>query len=245
MTREKIFFISDVHLHETSLPMEEQKYKMLQSFFAAVQQEAHTLYIVGDYFDFWFDYRHVIPKQSLRGTHLLMNLREAGVDIHYLTGNHDHWAGSFFENDLKIAMHHEPLTITLGEKKIFLIHGDGVSDLDRRYRLVRKILRNRFNIFLFRWLHPDLGVALANTLSRLSKHQDREYKKYVGDQSTEKFFQSKFDQGADIIIMGHHHLPEERLFGEKKYINLGDWISHFTYAEWENSTVVLKKWDPL
>jgi UDP-2,3-diacylglucosamine hydrolase len=245
MTREKIFFISDLHLREADTAGVKQTYAMLQSFFLKVRQEARTLYIVGDYFDFWFDYKHVIPAQCLMGLHRLMEVREAGVDIHYLTGNHDHWAGLSFEKHLNVTLHHEPIWVTIGRKKVLLIHGDGISDLDKKYRLMKKVLRNRFNIFLFRWLHPDLGIALANALSHASKRRDRNYEKYIGDRSVDSFFQKQFDEGADIIVMGHHHLPDEKYFGGKKYVNLGDWISHFTYGEWEQDTVVLKKWESL
>ncbi len=241
MAKEKIFFMSDAHLQGVDSPSEEKKHTALRSFLTMVRNEARTLYILGDYFDFWFEYKHVLPKQCFMGVHWLMDLSEAGVEIHYVTGNHDHWIGQFFEKNLKIAVHHEPLTVSINGKKIFLLHGDGISGRDKSYRIMKKILRSRFNIFLFRWLHPDLGVPLATAFSHMSNRQDRTYKKYIGDRSIDGFFQKKFDEGMDIVVMGHHHLPQEKFFGAKKYVNLGDWISHFSYAEWERDTVVLKK----
>ncbi|MBL7995268.1 UDP-2,3-diacylglucosamine diphosphatase [bacterium] len=240
--REKIYFISDVHLGASDTRMEQTKHRVLKSFFDYIQNDASELYILGDYFDFWFEYKHAIPKQCVSGVHLLMQLIDHGVSIHYLSGNHDHWVQEFFEKNLGITVYPASCTVELDKKQIFLCHGDGLSDLDKSYRIMKVILRNKLNVQLYRWLHPDLGIPLANTMSRISRNQDRDYKKYINDPSIHAFLQKKFSEGVDIIIMGHHHQPKEEHFEGKKYINLGDWIHHFTYGEWSHDTVLLKKW---
>lgn len=237
--RKKIYFISDIHL---GTPDDKERIQRLRSFFEHIQKDAAVLYILGDYFDFWFEYRHTIPKACIPGVHLLMQLAEYGVSIHYLSGNHDHWVDDFFEQQIGIIVYSEECQLEINKKKIYLYHGDGTSALDKNYRLMKKILRNRISIFLYRWLHPDIGIPLGSKMSHLSKNRDRDYQKYVNDRSIESFLKKTFDKGFDIIMMGHHHQPKEEMFGEKKYINLGDWITHFTYAEFVGDTVILKKW---
>ena len=238
----KIYFISDVHLGTSDNGSERLKRHMLQTFFEHLQKDAAKLYILGDFFDFWFEYKHAIPKQCIEGVHWLMRLIDCGVSIHYLSGNHDHWIQDFFERQMGISTYPESCKIEVDGKKIFLYHGDGISSLDKSYRVIKAILRNKFNISLYRWLHPDVGIPLANTLSRLSKEKDRDFQKYVNDPSIDIFLREKFMDDIDIIIMGHHHQPKEELFQDKKYINLGDWIHHFTYGEFSDNTVTLKTW---
>lgn len=239
---EKIFFISDSHLVSPSDAEEKNKYTRLNSFFAMVAQQKATLYILGDYFDFFYEYRTVIPKQCIHGLFLLQKLKEAGIAIHYITGNHDHWMDDFLKEAMDIHVYHHPLSIELGPKKILLLHGDGLSDLDRSYRWMRRILRHPVNRFLFRWLHPDAGVVLANRLSHASKQHDKNYEKYVNDRSFYDFIEKKFLEGYDAVLMGHHHLPKEEIIHGKVYINLGDWIRHSSYAEWHDEHLSLKHW---
>lgn len=240
--RQKTYFISDVHLGTTDTKAEDHKRFMLRSFFDHIQKDAYALYILGDYFDFWFEYTHVIPKQCVPGVHWLMQLAEHGVSIHYLSGNHDHWIQDFFRKEIGITVYPASCTVEINGKKVFLHHGDGISELDKNYRKMKTILRNRMSIFLYRWLHPDIGIPLANKMSQASKNRDREYQKYVNDRSITAFLHRTFGDDVDIIILGHHHQPKEELFENKKYINLGDWINHFTYAEFSGDTVLLKKW---
>lgn len=241
-TKKKTYFISDVHLGTSDTMAEQIKQRMLKSFFEHIQKDACDLYILGDYFDFWFEYKHVIPKQCIAGVHWLMELVDRGVSVHYLSGNHDHWIHDFFEKQIGITIYPASCTVELNKKKIYLYHGDGISDLDKNYRIMKAFLRNRVNIFLYRWLHPDIGIPLGNKMSHISKDKDRDYQKYVNDPSIGKFLKQKFNSGIDIVIMGHHHQPKEEFFEEKKYINLGDWIHHFTYAEFADNTITLKRW---
>jgi UDP-2,3-diacylglucosamine hydrolase len=237
-----VFFISDAHLGTPDSTLERVKLDQLKSFFDYISKKSSALYILGDYFDFWFEYKHAVPKACLEGLHRLMDLAEKGVAIHYLSGNHDHWVYDFFEKHAGITVHPGSYDLEISGLKILLYHGDGVSALDGNYRIMKKILRHKISIFLYRWIHPDIGLPLGNRMSHFSKNQDLEYQKYVNDASIDRFLNHTFARGYDMIIMGHHHQPKEALFGTKKYINLGDWVSHFTYAEASNNTVELKKW---
>lgn len=240
----KIFFISDSHLGFIDSQGEQKKYEALRGFFHHVADEGGSLYIIGDFFDFYFEYQTVIPKQCVPGLHLLIGLVESGVTVHFLAGNHDCWTRDFFEKHLNMTVHTDSIHLALEGKKILLMHGDGISQLDKRYRFVRKILRLPLNRWLFRWLHPDWGVALANRMSHASKQQDSYYEKYVGDRSFYPQLEKYFQSGVDIILMGHHHIPTRENFGEKVYINLGDWVQRFTYAEWGEEKIELKQWTP-
>lgn len=240
--KEKIYFISDVHLGSSDARSEQLKRQMLKSFFDYIQDTAKELYILGDYFDFWFEYKHAIPKQCVTGVHWLMQLRDRGVSIHYLSGNHDHWVHDFFEKEAGIGIYPSTCALEINGKKIYLYHGDGISDLDKSYRIMKVLLRNKINVFLYRCLHPDIGIPLGNKMSSISSAKDRDYRQYENDPSIDRFVEKKFNDGFDMVIMGHHHQPKEQLFGDKKYINLGDWIRHFTYAEYSHNSISLKKW---
>ncbi len=238
----KVFFISDAHLQNVLHTGEMSKREKLASFFEMVRQEGSALYVVGDLFDFWFEYKRVITKDGFWGAYQLKLLVDAGIEIHLIAGNHDYWMRDFFSKEIGVFSHKEPLSVKIFGKNIFLIHGDGLSDLDARYRILRRILRNTLNIFLFRWLHPDLGIALANRWSHRSAMNDAEFKKYLQDESYLKQVHTFFDRGHDVVIMGHHHVPRELIFGNKRCYTLGDWITHFTYVEMDEDTMRLRKW---
>lgn len=242
MVRKSTFFISDIHFMGGRSAAELHKYRMVKSFFEHVAEHGQELFILGDYFDFGIDYRHSLPSQNVRGLALLVLLADAGVQIHYLVGNHDFWLGDFLQKELDIKLYYEPFSISRNGKNIYLIHGDGLSDLDKSYRTMRRILRARFNQYLFRWLHPDLGIALANRMSHASKNQDVLYTKYNQDESYFKSLNTIFDQGYDMILMGHHHQPMMRVFNKKIYYNLGDWIQHGSYLESDAQGFSQKTW---
>jgi UDP-2,3-diacylglucosamine hydrolase len=242
MTDGKLFFLSDVHLGAPRTEVDREAHRKLRGFLDHVGRAGQVLYIVGDFFDFWFEYRKAVPKQCLWGVHYLMKLLESGTEIQYLVGNHDCWMGDFFERELGVRVWRNPITIDVNGKKILLHHGDGVSDRDRTYRMLRRILRFPPHVYLYRWLHPDIGVRMANASSRLSRDRDRKHLKYVDDPSIRRFVHRQFDAGIDTVIMGHHHLPVEEESEGKKYINLGDWLSHFTYAETSEKGIALNTW---
>lgn len=237
----RAFFISDAHLGLEDKEKEKQKEQTLIEFFRHVQQHATHLFIVGDLFDAWFEYRTVIPKGFHRTLTALDDLTQKRVEVHYLAGNHDYWMGSFFREHLGVHVHFEPFSIVLDGRKFYLHHGDGIAKNDVGYRILKKLLRNPFNIWLYSLLHPDIGIALAKLSSRKSRHYNSQKNREAGN-DMEQFAASRIADGADFVIMGHKHQPASVPIGKGMYVNLGDWISFYTYAEFSNGELSLKQW---
>lgn len=240
----KAYFISDVHLGLGSKETEAQKETLLISFFDHLQNDADSLYILGDLFDAWFEYKTVIPRGFHRTISKLDDLVRNNIKVHYLAGNHDYWMNDFFSSDLGINVHFDAFTIHINGKKIYLHHGDGFTANDHGYNILKKILRNPINIKLYRMLHPDIGITLAKKISLTSrKHSSN---KYFGEEDgMKKEAEKKIQEGYDIVIMGHRHQPSYHKIGNGLYVNLGDWISHFSYAEMADGVIALNKWSSI
>ncbi|MBI3189168.1 MAG: UDP-2,3-diacylglucosamine diphosphatase [Ignavibacteriales bacterium] len=238
----KTYFMSDVHLGLGARDAEREKESRLLSFFDFIKQDANHLFIVGDLFDAWFEYKTVIPKGFHRTLTKLEEIVQRKITVHYLAGNHDYWMGEFFREELGIKIYHEPFDITIEERRIFLHHGDGLAHNDTGYRILKKILRYPFNIKLYKMLHPDIGLSLAKTSSKKSRHYTAS-KHYGEEDGMIEFAQGKINEGFDAVIMGHRHVPNFKQFGNGVYINLGDWISHCTYAVLHDGKFELKRWN--
>ena len=237
----KVYFISDAHLGLGSREEEREKERRLIAFLDEIRRDANQLFIVGDLFDAWFEYRTVI----MRGFHRLLakldECTEQGIAIHYLAGNHDYWMKDFFSDELRMKTYHEPFETIIDGKKVFIHHGDGLSNNDAGYRILKKILNSRVNIWLFSWVHPDIGIKIARSSSRKSRHYTSG-KDYGGQDGMLTFARKKIEEGFDVVIMGHRHSPVCTPIGKGFYINLGDWIEHNTYAEMSGGRIELKKW---
>lgn len=236
-----IYFISDVHLGAQASKTEKVKTRRLLSFFDHVGQYGDRLIIVGDLFDFWFEYRSVIPKGYSKIFCGLSFLQDLGKEVDYIAGNHDFWMKNYLSQEFGVNLYFDQLELKINQKKFFIFHGDGISKNDKGYRLLKRIFRNRFNIFLYSLLHPDLGVPLAKWVSSLSRN-------HTGSQGPPddtdyvQFALKKFEEGFDYVVCGHLHSPRMQPFGQKVYMNLGDWIDHFTYAEFDGENLTLQSW---
>ncbi len=236
------FFISDAHLGLGTKEEERAKERRLVDFLISLRSRARYLFIVGDLFDAWFEYRTVVPKGYYRLFTALEDLRNDGAEIHYLAGNHDFWVRDFFTTDLGIVMHREPWSLVIDGKRILLHHGDGLALNDRGYAILKPILRNPLSVWLYTWLHPDLGIPLARGSSQKSR-QFTTAKHYGEEDGMRKYAADKIREGYDIVVMGHRHEPQRVDIGSGVYINLGDWITHNTYAELSGGAVELKTWN--
>ncbi len=237
----KTYFFSDVHLGMSLAKSERIKERRLLAFLDHVATSAERLVIVGDLFDFWFEYRTVVPRGYTRVLCALSHLRDLGKEIHYVAGNHDFWMRNFLADELGIQVHFDALELRLSGKRFFILHGDGVRRGDRTYRLLKRIFRHPVNIFLYSLLHPDLGIPLAKWVASLSRHRARVAE--LPDESDYiQLALEKFEQGFDYAIFGHLHYPSYQVFGEKVYLNLGDWITHFTYGEFDGERLELCTW---
>jgi UDP-2,3-diacylglucosamine hydrolase len=235
------YFISDAHLGLGSREEERRKESRLIAFLDSIQGNANQLFIVGDLFDAWFEYRTVIVKGFHRLLAKLDEVTERGIAVHYLAGNHDLWMKDFFRDELGMKTYHHPFETVIDGKKIFVHHGDGLSNNDAGYRILKKILNNRINIRLFSLLHPDIGIRIARSSSRKSRRYTSG-KDYGEEDGMLAFARTKIEEGCDIVIMGHRHSPMCRELGHGVYVNLGDWIDHNTYAELSHGRIELKEW---
>ena len=204
-----------------------------------------VLYIVGDLFDFWFEYRHTIPTKYQKILGKLALMIERGIEIRYVTGNHDFWMDKYFPVELGIPVFHGIHSLIVGSKKIHISHGDGVLKEDTGYRVLKKILRNKWVIATYKLIHPDIGIPFAHWASSTrrtaglrtpeqARKDDAEYFSYAKEQ---------LENGYDYVIIGHTHRPKAVSYNNKRYINLGDWIQHFTFANYNGEVLNLFHWN--
>jgi UDP-2,3-diacylglucosamine hydrolase len=243
----KIYFLSDFHLgapdHEKSLARE----KILVQFLDEIKAAAAEIFLVGDMFDFWYEYRKVVPKGYVRLLGKLAELTDAGIPVHFFVGNHDMWMKDYFEKELNIPVYFEPREFERNGKKFLIGHGDGLGPGDHGYKRLKKIFRNPFCQWLFGILPPYIGMGLADYMSRRSRAQTGASEEiFLGEEREWLIIYSKSVleiKAIDFFVFGHRHLPVDyHLAGSSRYINLGDWIRYFTYAEFDGNNLLLKSY---
>lgn len=241
-----VYFLSDFHLgapdHSASL----QREKKIVSFLNTVQHQASAIFLVGDMFDFWFEYKFVIPKGYVRLLGKLAEITDSGVPVYFFVGNHDMWMRGYFEKELNIRVYFEPEIFILNGKKFFVAHGDGLGPGDHKYKFMKSVFRSRFCQWLFGSLHPSWGIGMANFFSQASRKKTGNNDKiFLGEENEWLIIFSRqvlAKEHFDYFIFGHRHLPMDiKLTDSSHYINLGDWINSFTYAEFDGSKTQLKK----
>lgn len=239
--RRPIIFFSDAHLG-LGLPDEDrERERTVVRFLDTVCRDAEHVFIVGDLFDFWFEYRTVVPKGHVRLLGALAALRDNGVGITYIVGNHDFWMRDYFSAELGIEVCPDPVERVLYGKRFLIHHGDGLLRNDTGYRILKRVLRNKLNIALFSMVHPDLTGWLARWSSRTSrKHTGK--KTYEGNDMV-TFARQKLAEGFDAVIMGHNHQAHVETHGNGTYINLGDWIDERSYAVFDGARLTLRHFD--
>jgi UDP-2,3-diacylglucosamine hydrolase len=243
----KIYFASDNHL---GAPTKEQSRPREMKFVAwldEVKQDAAAIFLMGDLFDFWFEYKTVVPKGFTRTLGKLAEISDSGIPIYYFVGNHDLWMNGYFEEELNIPVHHQPKEFTFNNKTFLIGHGDGLGPGDKGYKRMKKVFTNPFSKWLFRWLHPDLGVKLAQYMSVKNKLiSGDEDAKFLGEDNewlVQYCKKKEADKHRDYYVFGHRHLPLYIDLNENsKYINLGDWISYYTYGVFDGKTMELKEY---
>ena len=215
------YFVSDAHIGGGSPDAEQRLFRFLES----IRGKAESLYILGDLFEFWFEYNRAIPKPGFRALAELAELSRTGTHIGYLKGNHDFWFKDFWQRELGAEAADE-LDVTLDGRRVFLAHGD-VIDRAVVPRVFRVLMRSRLDGWLYSLLHPDIGIGLAQAIARASRVKNSK-PSLVEDMA--RFAEGKLASGFDIVIMGHSHVPEVRQLGCGVYLNVGDWLTHFTYG---------------
>lgn len=225
-----LYIFSDAHLGAHSPQKEEQKKHKIAELCKIIKNDGDRLVILGDLFDFWFEYKHTAPKEHYKVLFMLSQLIERGIKIDYVSGNHDFWMGDFFARQMEITLHRDELNLEYDSKKFHLIHGDGLSPQDGGYRFLKKILRNRFNIWLYRKLPPDWAYPLARKVSGKSReHTSKRDNDFIDDYK--KYAETKLGSGFDVVVIGHLHIPILEQTANGIYINSGDFIEHFSYVK--------------
>ena len=242
----KIYFASDNHLgipdSRSSLIREKKFVKWLDT----IKVNAHSIYLLGDLFDFWFEYKTVVPKGFTRVLGKIAEISDSGIPIYFFTGNHDMWMHDYFQLELGVKIITEPQQFEINQQSFFIGHGDGLGPGDTSYKLMKRfITTNKFFKWCFRWVHPDIGVKLGQFLSKEKKLMST--KKDIGDVENQwltQYCRKKLEtKHYDYFIFGHSHIPVElNLNSESKYINLGDWITNFTYAVFDGNKLSLKRY---
>lgn len=242
----KIYFASDQHL---GAPTPEASFPREQKFVAwlnEIKQDAAAIFILGDLFDFWFEYKTVVPKGFVRVLGKLAEIKDSGIPIYFFVGNHDLWMRDYFEKELNIPVYHEPQEFTIDGVKMLIGHGDGLGPGDKGYKRMKKVFTFKPFQWMFRWLHPDLGIKLGQYMSVKNKLiSGDEDAKYLGDENEwlVQYCKKKLTETHyDYFVFGHRHLPLEiQLQEDSKYINLGDWIQYFTYGVFEDKQLKVKE----
>jgi len=244
----KIFFASDFHLgvpsHADSLVREKRIVKWLDS----IKDEAHTIYLLGDIFDFWFEYKHAIPKGFIRLQGKLVELRDAGIPIVFFTGNHDMWMFDYFTTEMGIPVYRSPELLQVGDQKLLIGHGDGLGPGDKTYKFLKKIFNSALCQWFFARIHPNLGIAIASHWSRRSRinNLSRE-EKFEGEEREFLWIYCNEVEAKthhDYYIFGHRHLPLDLEISKvSRYINLGEWVHFNTFAVYDGHTVSLQTFD--
>lgn len=237
-----IYFISDLHFHIDRTDQDNEKVTRLRSLFKDIKAQQGILYIVGDLFDFWFEYHYVIPRQHFDLLVLLHDLSHSGVEIHYLAGNHDYWAETFFQDDLGIQLHGNPIDLVRNGKRLWICHGDGILSKDSGYRKMKKVFRHPWVIRMFRFIHPDLGFKIARKVASTSRKYnafDPEKNRHLVEKAYDEYVLSKFREGYDYVLMGHFHHPYLSEENGKTYVNLGDWMHYYSFAIFDQGIITL------
>ena len=243
----KVYFLSDFHLGAPNEMASREREDRLVRFLNRAKEDAAAIFIVGDIFDFWFEYKTVVPKGFVRILGCLAQISDAGIALHIFTGNHDLWMNDYLSKELNANLYFEPTIFTMGNQQFFIGHGDGLGPGDHGYKFLKKIFTNPVCQFLFRWLHPDAGIRLANYFSGKSRAKTGsadevflgEDKEWLIVYAKEKAKEIK----VDYFIFGHRHYAIDLpISGGARYINLGDWLRLNTYAVYDGQQMQLLEW---
>ncbi len=250
--QKKIYFASDFHFGIPDRKGSMERENLFIRWLETASKDASEIYLMGDLFDFWFEYKTVIPRGYVRLLGKLAEISDTGVKVHLFIGNHDMWAFDYLNTEVHMEIHKNPEFKEFSGKIFYLAHGDGLGPGDNGYKFIKKVFQNRFNQWLFRWIHPDLGIPLALFWSRQSRFASLvKEEKSLHDKTmiesrlslhSKKILESNPE--VDYFVYGHWHFPSDVILTERsRQITLGDWLTHFTYGVFEGNLFQLRKYD--
>ena len=256
-----VYFIADAHLSFDQNEKERDKQARLIAFLQHLKGRAERVYIIGDLFDFWFEYGSVIPRIAPRVLYELYDLIRSGTEVVYVGGNHDFWLGSFLSDEIGIHTVQQPMDVRHQGLRMYIAHGDGETDGEVGYKIMKRILRSAVSIRLFRLLHPDLGAYIARQASRSSgrraarrfpsgartrRKEALKVRQTSLQRMQEKYRRAahaKLDEGFDAVVFGHLHIPMYERYGDKAFLIVGDWIRRYTYVVLKDGRFELRRWN--
>lgn len=242
------YFASDFHLGLDLKLSSKRRERIIVKWLDSIKSDCDALFLLGDLFDYWFEYKNVVPKGFNRLISKLADFTEEGIPVNIFTGNHDMWMYDYFESEIGAKVFKTPQRITLNDKSLLIGHGDGLGPGDKKYKLLKKFLSNRFNQWLFARFHPNFGISLMKYFSQISRESDKESPKFLGPEKEwlVQYAEQKLKtEKIDYFIFGHRHLPIEYMLsnGKSKYLNAGDWMNHFSYVKLDVHNIHLLKFE--
>jgi len=249
-TGKKIYFASDFHLGMPNVERSLEREKSIVKWLQTISKDASAIYLLGDVFDFWFEYKTVVPKGFVRFLAAICEITDSGIPVYLFPGNHDLWVGKYLENECGVVVVKNAIKIKLGQELCYLHHGDGLGPGDTSYKWMKKVFLSKFAQKAFAMIHPGIGVSFAHKLSRKSRlSQNPKEDNYLGDsnehltQFCHQYLASCETQKPKYFIFGHRHLVLDIDLGDGcRYINLGEWLHGSQYAVFDGTELQLKKW---
>jgi UDP-2,3-diacylglucosamine hydrolase len=243
----KIYFASDFHLGAPNYEKSLEREKNIVAWLDTIKKDATEIFLVGDIFDFWFEYKKAIPRGFARLQGKIAEITDSGIPVHVFTGNHDMWIFDYLPIELGVQLHREPVVRQWNGKTFYIGHGDGLGPGDRGYKFIKKVFASPVCQWLFARLHPNFGIGLADFFSRKSRAATgNSDEKFLGEENEWLYIYSKEylqKQNIDYFVFGHRHLPLEMPVGKKSiYYNLGEWINYQTYLVFDGANCSLSKW---
>lgn len=244
-----IYFLADAHLGSLAIPHQRTQERRLVRFLDSIKHKASAIYLLGDMFDFWNEYKYVVPKGYTRFLGKISELTDMGVEVHYFTGNHDIWTYGYLEKECGVILHTQPETVEIYDKIFFLAHGDGLGDPDAKFKFLRKMFHNRTCQKLLNFVHPWWGMQLGLNWAKLSrlKRADGKEAPFMGEDKeylilfTKEYM--KTHSNIDYFIFGHRHIELEMKMSRKtELVILGDWIWQFTYAVFDGEHMFIQQY---
>lgn len=243
-SEKQIYFASDFHLGAPDPRSSKQREQLLIQWMEEIRPQTQALFLVGDLFDFWFEYRHVVPKGAVRFLSAIAAFTDAGIPVYVFTGNHDIWMFGYLEEELGVQVFRHPVIVRSAGKTFFVGHGDGLGPDDTKFKLMKKVFTFPLFQWMFKWLHPDIGITIAQKWSAHSR-TDPATERFMG-KDRERLYQYTLrksqEVAADYFVFGHRHLPVSMdVEGRATYINLGDWLYNYTFLQFDGEQAVLQK----